>query len=1151
MDRNSLEYKKRASENSRPWFNVGIVHNKLLDDDLNTYNNDKLELSDDDDYLGDKRSLFSSVINDNSGMSVSEKESGARQRKKIRIKKTSDNTVNCDSNLVSTEVLPDRFKTVFDFSLFNKMQSACFNQLYNETENCVISAPTGSGKTVLFELAILNLVKNNNFELGNIKVLYIAPTKSLCYEKLKSWNSKFVDLRIGMLTGDTSQLEVENVRKSNVIITTPEKWDQLTRKWEDYSRLFDLIKLILVDEIHILKDNRGAILEVVLTRMNYRYPDIRIVAVSATIPNINDIAVWLKSNVNRQNPALVLDFDDSYRQVALKKYVYGIFSSNKNDYQKDAFYNSKLDEVFYNHGKKKPILIFCPTRSSTASTAKYIGHESRYMEEMSVNKKSVIFDDHTLNECYNNGVLFHHAGLSLEDRRLVEETYLDGTIKILCSTTTLAVGINLPAYLVIIKGTKMWSISGNDEYSELDILQMLGRAGRPQYENEGCAVILTDTTKKEKYSNLINGCENLESRLHLNLLEHLCAEISLKTCHSLDSFIEWLKSTFFYVRYLKAPAKYPQVHKYFRPSDKNSEFQLQEFCKTLLRKLEDNNIIFQTDGTYECTSHGISLVRHYVMFDTITKFVFVTSNLSLSDVLSLLSKAEEFKGIRLRHNEKRLYKEINSSPLTKFPFLTENKQAQIISQGFQKVSLLLQYEFGGLEFPKYEGSLKLHQILVQDKMKALKDSYRIIKSMIDIFISKKDGISLRNALFLLRCLNGNCWDNTPMTLRQIKNVGLVSVRKLLSHGIHSLKDVLTLSESQVEYYLNLNPGAGTKILRDVALIPKIELDVQVVESSINKENNGIYACFRVELSCDYKTAVWHGKRLSIDILTIKQDGSFLDFRRIGIEQLKHPRSYKLECILNTSCEKISFAANCQEISGIGKMVEFNGTLLFKNHFSNKNKMTFLENIMNEVNDSNELDAIPLSSDDSLINYLDTSKNRETGKASSPKNTLYEDTKNPRTEREVLLNGNLACQHSCKDKMTCRHICCRGGIPPNAVRRKRGDKVHTLKVEQNSNQNLNNKTAQIEKEMLTDYLQNQYHSNGTLMSNSYHSPEINSIIHEKSLPSVVTTPIKVERTITTILSTSSPSSPTPCSSSQEMTDASNNGLNFLGSDVQFQ
>lgn len=946
---------------------------------------------------------------------------------------------------LSTTILPDSFRGVFKFTEFNKMQSEAFPSIYESNENCIISSPTGSGKTVLFELAILRLIKEMNSDSNNTKIIYIAPTKSLCYEMYKNWIPSFVNLSVGMLTSDTSFLETEKAKKCNIIITTPEKWDLLTRRWSDYSRLFELVKLVLVDEIHTIKEKRGATLEVILTRMNTMCQNIRFVALSATVPNIEDLALWLKTN--NEIPANILSFDESYRQVQLTKYVYGYSFNCKNDFQKDAIYNSKLSEIIEKHADNRPVLIFCPTRASTISTAKFL--LNNHFSSKSKKRCNYHASDKILSECMRQGIAFHHAGISLEDRTAVEKEFLAGSINILCSTSTLAVGVNLPAYLVIIKGTKSWNSTEIQEYSDLDVLQMIGRAGRPQFETHGCAVIMTDNKMKQTYENLIHGTDVLESSLHLNLIEHLAAETSLETVFSVKTAVNWLRNTFFYVRFGKNPAAYQEVNKYVS-FHSVEDSQINQFCQYLLDALVKAKLIDMSDGEYRSTAYGNAMTRHYISFESMKQFINANKFLSLQDVLNLLAASEEFSVIRVRHNEKKLFKEINLSPLLKYPFLTEKKQSQIIDKISQKVSLLIQYELGGLEFPSYEGASKLHQTLVQDKFLVFRHCFRLLKCMVDTFIEKSDGTSLRNTLFLLRSMNGHCWENTPMVLRQLKTIGLVSVRRLIRHGITNLEEIANLSDTQIEYYLNLKIGSGIKIKNDISLLPCLNIRTKLEHCKM--ENEDLWLTFKVEISALFKSSIWHGQHLSLDIETEKSSGELIDFRRLQLNKLQSPRGFKISANISSNLEKIEFSIHCQEIAGLGKTIVYSTDHLAPQFFAKSSHMrkdlNSLEKCLFHVSSSDEevektsrfshnvgLEE-SLSSDDSILDYLNEAK--RPSKAVEPAAVIHSNvhsSSHGSNGRQVRSNGNYECFHSCKDKTQCRHLCCKEGIPGKYIKEK--------------------------------------------------------------------------------------------------------------------
>ncbi|CAI5158958.1 ANM_HP_G0234690.mRNA.1.CDS.1 [Saccharomyces cerevisiae] len=1026
---------KRNKKNSRqPSFKVGLSYNSLLDDcdDENEteeiFEGRGLQFFDKDDNFSitaDDTQVTSKLFDHDLEQTPDEE---AKKPKKVTIRKSA-------KKCLSTTILPDSFRGVFKFTEFNKMQSEAFPSIYESNENCIISSPTGSGKTVLFELAILRLIKETNSDTNNTKIIYIAPTKSLCYEMYKNWFPSFVNLSVGMLTSDTSFLETEKAKKCNIIITTPEKWDLLTRRWSDYSRLFELVKLVLVDEIHTIKEKRGASLEVILTRMNTMCQNIRFVALSATVPNIEDLALWLKTN--NELPANILSFDESYRQVQLTKFVYGYSFNCKNDFQKDAIYNSKLIEIIEKHADNRPVLIFCPTRASTISTAKFLLNNHIF----SKSKKRCNHNpsDKILNECMQQGIAFHHAGISLEDRTAVEKEFLAGSINILCSTSTLAVGVNLPAYLVIIKGTKSWNSSEIQEYSDLDVLQMIGRAGRPQFETHGCAVIMTDSKMKQTYENLIHGTDVLESSLHLNLIEHLAAETSLETVYSIETAVNWLRNTFFYVRFGKNPAAYQEVNRYV------SFHSAKLYCALVKVKIIDIS-----NGEYKSTAYGNAMTRHYISFESMKQFINAKKFLSLQGILNLLATSEEFSVMRVRHNEKKLFKEINLSPLLKYPFLTEKKQSQIIDKVSQKVSLLIQYELGGLEFPSYEGASKLHQTLVQDKFLVFRHCFRLLKCMVDTFIEKSDGTSLKNTLFLLRSLNGHCWENTPMVLRQLKTIGLVSVRRLIRHGITNLEEMGHLSDTQIEYYLNLKIGNGIKIKNDISLLPCLNIRTKL--ENCKTENEELSLTFKVEISATFKSSIWHGQHLSLDIETEKSSGELIDFRRLQLNKLQSPRGFRISAKISPKLEKIEFSIHCQEIAGLGKTIVYSTDHLasqfsaktphIRKDLNSLEKCLFYESSSDgEVGKTSRVshkDGLEesLSSDDSILDYLNERK--KSSKAVESAAVIHPEAHSSShfsNGRQVRSNGNYECFHSCKDKTQCRHLCCKEGIPVKYIKEK--------------------------------------------------------------------------------------------------------------------
>lgn len=243
--------------------------------------------------------------------------------------------------LVAVSDLPDRVRALFPFACFNAVQSRCFSSIYTTDHNFVLSSPTGSGKTVIFELAICRLVLA--LQGGTFKVVYMAPTKALCAERKRDWKTKFsaLGLQCEEMTGDSDIASLHNVQTADIIVTTPEKWDSMTRKWKDHVKLVRIIKLFLIDEVHILGKDRGATLEAVVSRMKSVGSNIRFVALSATVPNFHDVATWLgRDSIHASIPAIRERFGEEFRPVKLQKHVCG-YQTNSNAFAFDSTLNKK------------------------------------------------------------------------------------------------------------------------------------------------------------------------------------------------------------------------------------------------------------------------------------------------------------------------------------------------------------------------------------------------------------------------------------------------------------------------------------------------------------------------------------------------------------------------------------------------------------------------------------------------------------------------------------------------------------------------------------------------------------------------------------------------------------------------------------------
>jgi len=250
----------------------------------------------------------------------------------------------------------------------NKIQSACFPQAFNDDGNMLICAPTGSGKTNVGMLTILREIgKNRNVETGEInldafKIVYIAPLKALVQEQVGNFGNRLkpYGITVSELTGDR-QLTKQQIADTQIIVTTPEKWDVITRKATDLSYT-NLVRLIIIDEIHLLHDDRGPVLESIVSRTIRKVEQtgdpVRLVGLSATLPNYRDVASFLRVDPTKG----MFHFDGSYRPCPLRQEFVGITEKKAIKQLKtmnDVTYTKVLEHV---GEKRNQMIIFVHSR---------------------------------------------------------------------------------------------------------------------------------------------------------------------------------------------------------------------------------------------------------------------------------------------------------------------------------------------------------------------------------------------------------------------------------------------------------------------------------------------------------------------------------------------------------------------------------------------------------------------------------------------------------------------------------------------------------------------------------------------------------------------------------------------------------------------
>jgi ATP-dependent DNA helicase HFM1/MER3 len=425
-----------------------------------------------------------------------------------------------------------------------------------------------------------------------------------------------------------------------------------------------------------------------------------------------------------------------------------------------------------------------------------------------------------------SGVAYHHAGLTANDRAAIEKGYLEGDVNVICCTSTLAVGVNLPCHMVIIKNTVSYQNSGGagscKEYSDLEVMQMLGRAGRPQFDRSAVAVILTRLQKQPHYEKMVTGQEVLESCLHSNLIDHVNAEIGLGTITSASTAKRWLSGTFLYVRLKHNPEHYKIDGD---ASGRNLEERLELICNKVISLLQEHDLVHNTNRL-QCTEFGDAMARYYLRFETMKTLLTLPQQATTSEILSALAQATEFGDIRFRAGEKATYKTLNQDSSIKFP-IPVNLDAPA-----HKISLIIQAVLGAIDLPSEEQKQRMDFSTARGVI--FSNVQRLIRCVVDCQLHLRDSVTVRNALTLARSLSAQVWDDSPLHMKQLEKVGLVLVRKLVAAGIRSIEDIENTEQYRLETILSRNPPFGIQLQGKAKAFPKLRVCMKVVGDPVSQ-----------------------------------------------------------------------------------------------------------------------------------------------------------------------------------------------------------------------------------------------------------------------------------------------------------------------------
>lgn len=443
--------------------------------------------------------------------------------------------------MITMENLSNDIKTIINTAYpyikeFNPAQKAVIESGYLEDKsNYIISIPTASGKTVLGILPALKTILNGG------KAIYAAPLLSIQNEKVKEFKAfEEHGIKVG-----------KHPSNSDLSVMVFESFDALTRFSWNVLREVDTL---IIDEFHMIGEySRGPTLESAITRAKIINPSLRIIALSATLKNIDEIEQWLDGKTVEHN----------YRPVPLNKEVLDaeMFNTkNKNDVIVKIVEKAIEDN--------SQALSFVSTRRFTESLATYVAKkiDKKTTKEqkqkfkqvadklLEVPKKKGSLPTTTclkLAEAAEKGVVFHHAGLFNEQKEIIEDEFRKRNILMITATPSLMYGVNLPSKYVVIRDHTRWTSNGPASIPVFDYEQMSGRAGRPQYDDVGYSYLVAKTMDEtfDLEARYVNGeIELTNSKLIDNkdaIYKQIIAQIASSLSKNLDDLNDFFGKTLY------------------------------------------------------------------------------------------------------------------------------------------------------------------------------------------------------------------------------------------------------------------------------------------------------------------------------------------------------------------------------------------------------------------------------------------------------------------------------------------------------------------------------------------------------------------------------------------------------------------------------
>jgi len=687
-------------------------------------------------------------------------------------------------------------------------------------KNLVLASPTASGKTLVAELAVLKSILEHDG-----KALYLTPLRALASEKFEDFQ-KYAEIektpgrkvRVAITSGDydSSDLHLSNY---DVIISTNEKADSLLRHRSPW--IAD-VTVVVADEIHLITEaDRGPTLEVVLTRLLKINPKLQIIALSATIKNAAEIGEWLNA----------AQITTDWRPVPLREGVYYDGQIQFKDGSSRAIPHSEANPIFetaldvIRDGGQ--VLIFAETRRTAVEMGKKAaallrrnlakpdrrGLESIAQRILSTGERTRLGE--TLAEQVLSGVAFHHAGLPGGHRRIVEESFKSGRLKILSATPTVAAGVNLPARTVIISSYERYEPGyGRYPISVLEYKQMCGRAGRPRYDKFGEAILIARTEDEQDYllkNYPLAEPERIWSKLGAEkvLRPHVLATVATRFATTEDGLERFFAKTFYAFQYDPKMIKGKLVDILsFLHKEQMVEFAGEELKATRFGRrvselyIDPVSAVILRDGLYTRAKHVTDVSFLHLISRTPDISPKLYPRRGEDEMLDLFAKEHQDEYMC---EVPEYYGDTNG--ITYEEFLAEIKCARVMYEWINETS--------------EDGILEVHRVEPGDILRMVDTSRWLLHASYQLaeLFGHKDLLSQAYEL-QIRCAQGVKSELVPLV--ELDGVGRIRARSLFNASYRTLDDLKHVSVTDLMNVPLIGPSIAKKIKEQVGGLIKAE-----------------------------------------------------------------------------------------------------------------------------------------------------------------------------------------------------------------------------------------------------------------------------------------------------------------------------------------